>query len=97
MEPDSEQRRISLEDAYSVDGPDDNRRLYAAWASTYESGFVEEMGYVYHLRVAEIFTAEAIDPTGGDGKMTELCGVAVAGEYCATAPLPGDSLGYGRH
>jgi SAM-dependent methyltransferase len=77
MGPDSEQRRISLEDAYAVDGPDDNRRLYAAWASTYETGFVQELGYVYHLRVAEIFTAEAVVPT--EAVLDVGCGTGVVG------------------
>ena len=77
MEPDSEQRRISLEDAYAVDGPDDNRRLYAAWASSYETDFVQEMGYVYHLRVAEIFAAEPIDPARA--VLDVGCGTGVVG------------------
>ena len=32
---------LGLDEAYSVKTPEDNRRLYAKWAATYESSFVD--------------------------------------------------------
>ena len=45
----------SLAAAYAVHTPEDNRRLYAQWAPTYESGFIVPKGYVYHRNVAAVF------------------------------------------
>ena len=36
---------LGLDEAYSVKTPDDNRRLYAKWAATYESSFVDAKQY----------------------------------------------------
>ena len=75
LEP--EQPRISLEDAYALEGPEDNRRLYAAWASTYETDFIRESRYVYHQKVAEIFSSELIDL---DGAVLDVgCGTGIVG------------------
>ena len=52
-----------IEEAYELETPDDSRRLYAAWANTYDSDFVKATDYVYHQHVAEIFTAEFETPT----------------------------------
>lgn len=46
---------LGLEEAYSVKTPDDNRRLYAQWASTYESSFVDAKQYRYPKAIAEVF------------------------------------------
>ena len=46
---------ISLDDAYSLKSPDDNRALYARWAKTYESDFVKSQGYEHPKVIAEIF------------------------------------------
>ena len=48
---------LGLEQAYSVETPSQNRELYETWATTYESGFIEYMGYVYHRTVADLFVA----------------------------------------
>ncbi len=40
---------FDLADAYAVETPDDNRNLYARWADSYESGFIKENAYQYHL------------------------------------------------
>lgn len=50
----SKNRKIDVNDAYSVETPDDNVRLYADWADTYDSDFVTNNAYVYHLNVAEL-------------------------------------------
>ena len=47
--------RVTLDDAYALVTPDDSRALYARWAATYESDFVEGTGYVIPDRVAEEF------------------------------------------
>ena len=49
---------LDLAAAYAVETPDDSRDLYARWATTYESGFIADNGYVYpvsytHLRAHE--------------------------------------------
>lgn len=46
---------LGLTEAYSVKTPEDNRRLYAKWASTYESEFVEKKQYRYPKAIAEVF------------------------------------------
>ena len=46
---------LGLEEAYLVKTPDDNRRLYAQWASTYESSFVDAKQYRYPKAIAEVF------------------------------------------
>ncbi|MDH3441269.1 MAG: hypothetical protein OEM63_10990 [Gammaproteobacteria bacterium] len=48
----SGEQKLGLDDAYSVETPEDNIRLYADWASTYESDFVASNGYVGYLRVS---------------------------------------------
>ena len=46
---------LGLDEAYSVKTPDDNRRLYAKWAATYESSFVDAKQYRYPKAIAEVF------------------------------------------
>lgn len=73
----SDDDSFGLDDAYAVVTPDDNRRLYAKWARTYDTGFVEATGYEYHERVADIFVAgpRPLGPTLDVG-----CGTGVVGE-----------------
>lgn len=52
---------LGLDEAYSVKTPDDNRRLYAKWAATYESSFVDAKQYRYPKAIAEVFN-EALGP-----------------------------------
>lgn len=47
--------QVGLDKVYDVEGPDDNRELYAGWAETYDSGFVVDSRYVYPQQVAEVF------------------------------------------
>ena len=62
-EPNPRRGAIGLEQAYAVDGPDDNRALYAVWADTYED-FTERNHYIYARRVAEIFTERSSEHHG---------------------------------
>ncbi|MCY3636608.1 MAG: methyltransferase domain-containing protein [bacterium] len=47
--------QIGLDKVYDVEGPEDNKELYAEWAETYDSGFVVDSRYVYPRQVAEVF------------------------------------------
>jgi predicted TPR repeat methyltransferase len=46
---------IGLNDAYSLKTPEDNKKLYAKWAATYESDFVANQGYQHPKIISEIF------------------------------------------
>ncbi len=73
-----ESAEFNLARAYSVDGPEANRALYAAWADTYESGFIAQSRYVYHHGVAEIFMAGFSSP---DEPVLDVgCGTGLVGE-----------------
>ena len=69
-----------LEIAYSVETPDDSRNLYRRWASTYDEGFIEATGYVYHVNVVHAFL-DAGGAAGGAiadvGSGTGVVGVAL--------------------
>lgn len=71
---------IGLDEAYSVQTPDDNRRLYAKWAATYESGWVDVRKYRYPRAVAEKFDA-VIPSTFGTSVVDVGCGTGLAGLY----------------
>lgn len=67
---------FDLADAYSVSSPDDNRRLYAAWATTYESDFLAGHGYVYH----ESVVATLLERGRPTGPVLDVgCGTGVVG------------------
>ena len=68
---------IGVDDAYAVETPEQNKALYENWATTYESGFIEYMGYVYHRTVANLFVAHRTD---GDGDVLDVgCGTGIVG------------------
>lgn len=70
---------FDLADAYAVETPEDNRKLYAQWANTYESGFMAERGYVYHENVAALFgDLGPLEPVVDIG-----CGTGVVGQVLA--------------
>jgi SAM-dependent methyltransferase len=72
---------VGLDAAYSLETPDDNRRLYAKWASTYDEDFIGPTGYVYHENVAAAFL-DAGGSAGGSildvGCGTGIVGVALS-------------------
>lgn len=81
---DSAATRIGLDDAYAVDGPEDNRKLYASWAETYESVFLAENDYEYHLHVAAAFCGGENLRDGLDGPVLDVgCGTGVVGAELA--------------
>lgn len=70
-------RKLGLDDAYAVETPADNIRLYADWASTYEAGFVTSNGYVGYLRVVEQLVERMSD---SDAEIIDVgCGTGVCG------------------
>ena len=48
-------KKLNLEAAYALETPDDNRRLYADWAATYDAGFAADMDYQLPRMVGLIF------------------------------------------
>ena len=77
----------SLDGAYSLETPEDSVKLYREWATTYDSGFVEETGYVYAKNVAAVLleelagaTPDVLDIGAGTGLVAgALAGLTVDG------------------
>jgi predicted TPR repeat methyltransferase len=74
---------IDLSDAYAVKTPEDNRRLYAAWAENYNETFIAANSYVYPRRVAELF-AEYVPASGYTDVIDIGCGTGAVGSYLAS-------------
>jgi ubiquinone/menaquinone biosynthesis C-methylase UbiE len=75
--------RIGVNEAFALDGPEDNRQLYASWASSYESGFMETTGYIYHRSVAEVFCQDLVPgrfATDQNAVLDVGCGTGVLGQ-----------------
>jgi predicted TPR repeat methyltransferase len=67
-----------LENSYVLHTPDDNRSYYDSFASTYESDFVEAMGYSYPVSVANIYRSEA---AAEDVPVADIgCGTGIVAE-----------------
>ena len=74
---------IDLSDAYAVKTPEDSRRLYAAWADSYNETFIAANSYVYPCRVAELF-AENV-PTSSYTDVIDIgCGTGAVGSFLAS-------------
>ena len=52
---------LGLDEAYSVKTPEDNKRLYAKWAATYDSSFVDAKQYRYPKAISEVFDQVVTD------------------------------------
>ena len=75
-----ESDEIGLEQAYGVETPDDNRRLYAKWAATYEARFVDARRYRYPRAIAELF--DTVVPTHGIAEVADIgTGTGLVGLY----------------
>ena len=57
----------SLQNAYDLKSPEDNIKLYSAWAETYDNDFIEDMQYKLHFSVAEEFVLN-----GGNGLILDV-------------------------
>lgn len=74
-----------LDRAYQIDGPDDARRHYGAWAETYDAEFGAGWGYVAPREIAAIYCAEmgeghqpVLDAGAGTGLLAEnMAGVDI--------------------
>jgi predicted TPR repeat methyltransferase len=82
---------IDLDAAYTIHTPEDSKRLYAAWAETYESGFVADMDYRLPLAVAESAAKWQMEgPILDLGAGTGLVGAALASLGCG--PIDGTDI-----
>lgn len=52
--------------AYALNSPEDSKRLYATWASTYDKSFAQSKGFAMPGHVAELFHAH-----GGEGPVLD--------------------------
>lgn len=67
-----------IEAAYGLQTPADSRRLYAAWAESYDSSFVTASVYQLHLHTAQIFAGSGgAGPVLDVGAGTGICGQAL--------------------
>ena len=71
---------IGLDEAYALRTPDDNRRLYAKWAATYETQFVDAKKYRYPKAVAELFNV-VVAESGFDRVLDVGTGTGLVGLY----------------
>jgi SAM-dependent methyltransferase len=78
-----------LESAYALNTLDDAKRLYAAWAETYDSDFGEAQGYLSPREVVRMFTQ-----ANGQGPVLDVgAGTGLVGEGLAAAGVgPIDAL-----
>lgn len=66
--------------AYALDGPEANRALYARWADTYETGFIVNSKYTYHVELVRVFVDHGLDHVGQDEAIVDVgCGTGLAG------------------
>jgi len=88
---DDRDKTPGLGSAYALQTPDDSRRLYAAWAETYETGFARDMGYVLHRAVAGAYA-----DLGGAGPVLDLgAGTGLVGAALAergVVPVDGTDI-----
>ena len=73
----SKKEKLKIDDAYAVESPADNVRLYRQWASTYDTDLIDRIGYVVYLRVAEVLLSQQ---TLIDGAVLDVgCGTGLVG------------------
>jgi SAM-dependent methyltransferase len=69
-------KQADLESAYALKSPQDNRRLYAGWAESYDQDFATRMGFRMPALIAARF--EGVGPVLDVGAGTGLLGQALA-------------------
>jgi predicted TPR repeat methyltransferase len=73
---------VDLDKAYSVKTPEDSRRLYAEWASTYNETFIKANDYVYPRTIAQKF--DELIPRSDIQTVVDIgCGTGAIGSYLA--------------
>jgi predicted TPR repeat methyltransferase len=73
---------VDLDKAYSVKTPEDSRRLYAEWASTYNETFIKANDYVYPRTIAQKF--DELIPRSDIQTVVDIgCGTGAVGSYLA--------------
>jgi predicted TPR repeat methyltransferase len=73
---------VDLDKAYSVKTPEDSRRLYAEWASTYNETFIKANDYVYPRTIAQKF--DELIPKSDIQTVVDIgCGTGAVGSYLA--------------
>jgi SAM-dependent methyltransferase len=66
-----------LDEAYEINGPDEARRMYGAWAESYDESFGRAWGYIAPREIAAILkaeiapSAEILDIGAGTGLVAE--------------------------
>lgn len=50
-----------LDNAYEINGPDEAKRLYGSWATTYDDSFGKGWGYIAPREIAAILKSEIAD------------------------------------
>ena len=81
----------NLDDAYGIKTSDDNARLYADWAKTYDASFAAQMHYTLPEAMAEAFLAACGSaPVLDLGAGTGLLGQALADR--GVLPLDGTDI-----
>lgn len=78
-----------LEGAYALNSPEDTKRLYAAWADTYDASFSDAQGYLAPREIVRVFAGR-----GGVGPVLDVgAGTGLVGEGLAAAGIaPVDAL-----
>ncbi|MEM8632424.1 MAG: class I SAM-dependent methyltransferase [Pseudomonadota bacterium] len=91
----------SLDAAYGLTSPEDNKRLYRTWAETYDTGFASESGYRFPALIAGAYleaggTWPAVDAGCGTGLIADFLpdeavvdGLDISAEMLAQAGAKG--------
>ena len=67
----------NLEAAYDLKTPEDNIKLYAAWADTYDTSYRTSMDYILHRQIGETYHrvgggSKVLDIGAGTGALAEV-------------------------
>ena len=73
---------MNLDDAYAVNTPQDSRKLYAAWAATYDETFIKANDYVYPRTIALHFDMQ-VSKSDINTVVDIGCGTGAVGSYLA--------------
>ena len=87
--------KISLEDAYALQTPEDNVALYRHWAETYDVEFARDRGYQYPQIIADIYARHskpADTPVLDVGSGTGLVASALQEHHSVDAHLTIDGV-----